>query len=251
MWAARCVHEASLHAHNSFITLTYSPEKTPPGETLVLEDFQKFMKRLRKKHADTNIRFFHCGEYGTLGGRPHYHALLFGLNFKDRILWQQNNGVNTYISPSLTKLWEHGFSTCGDLTQESAAYTARYILKKINGPPAASHYQSICASTGEIIDKKPEYITMSLKPGIATEWYNKYKAEIWPDDFIVNSKGKKQPVPAFYVKKLREESEQLYEQLKRRREKAAKRYEHNNTPDRLQVREFILQERTKQLKREL
>src|SRR4051794_29862641 len=46
-WAIRCSHEAKLHEENCFITLTYAPEHLPPGGTLVVKDFQDFMKRLR------------------------------------------------------------------------------------------------------------------------------------------------------------------------------------------------------------
>ena len=79
-WAIRCVHEASLHPINCFLTLTYSPEyegrlQVPlpdrvTGEiigsqlSLRKDDFVLFMKRLRKKFGE-GIRFFHCGEYGS------------------------------------------------------------------------------------------------------------------------------------------------------------------------------------------
>jgi len=33
-WAMRCMHEASLHEENIFITLTYNPENLPEGNTL-------------------------------------------------------------------------------------------------------------------------------------------------------------------------------------------------------------------------
>jgi len=47
-WAIRCVHEASMHENNCFITLTYAPEYLPPDGGLIKSDFQKFIKRLRK-----------------------------------------------------------------------------------------------------------------------------------------------------------------------------------------------------------
>lgn len=47
-WALRCVHEASLHEENCFITLTYNPEHLPKSNSLDKSHFQKFMKRLRK-----------------------------------------------------------------------------------------------------------------------------------------------------------------------------------------------------------
>ena len=82
-WAIRCVHEASLHERNCFITLTYRDECLPTNGSLDLDAFQKFMKRLRRRFGE-GVRFFHCGEYGENFGRPHYHAILFNLDFSDK-----------------------------------------------------------------------------------------------------------------------------------------------------------------------
>lgn len=128
-WAIRCMHESSLHEFNSFITLTYAPKHLPPGGTLVLKHWQQFMYRLRKKYGK-GIRFFHCGEYGEKLGRPHYHAILFGLDFADKTKWKMRRGYQTWRSKSLEKLWPFGHSEIGSVTFESAAYVARYILKK-------------------------------------------------------------------------------------------------------------------------
>ena len=51
-WAIRCMHEASLHEKNCFITLTFSPEylATRKNEwSLDYHDWRKFMCRLRKR----------------------------------------------------------------------------------------------------------------------------------------------------------------------------------------------------------
>ena len=47
LWAMRCMHEASLHRHNCFVTLTYSDEYLPDRGRLEYSDYQKFMKRFR------------------------------------------------------------------------------------------------------------------------------------------------------------------------------------------------------------
>ena len=69
VWAVRCVHEASLHERNCFITLTYNDENLPSDRSLKMKHYQDFMKRLRKRYGE-GIRFFHCGEYGSLNQRP-------------------------------------------------------------------------------------------------------------------------------------------------------------------------------------
>lgn len=132
-WALRCVHEASLHDENCFITLTYDPEHLPiyfrddgPAlGTLCKEDFQNFMKRLRER-IGTKIRFFHCGEYGEQLGRPHYHAIIFGYDFADKTpIEVSDGGHNQFVSEMLTEVWGKGRCTIGAVTFDSAAYVAR------------------------------------------------------------------------------------------------------------------------------
>ena len=82
VWTNRLLLESLDHEHNSFITLTYADEFLPisptkPVPTLCKRDAQLFLKRLRKR-LTFPIRYYLCGEYGGLNGRPHYHAILFG-----------------------------------------------------------------------------------------------------------------------------------------------------------------------------
>lgn len=181
-WAIRCVHEANLHEKNSFITLTFNDAHLAEDGSLHDEDFVKFMKRLRKKIAPLKIRFFHCGEYGSLHNRPHHHAIIFGYDFPDRQLFNISNGISVYTSLELDNLWRDpvsgeslGFATVGDVTFDSAAYVARYVLKKVGGDAAAEHYQG----------RKPEYVTMSRRPGIAHDWIVNNFADVYNYDHIV------------------------------------------------------------------
>lgn len=200
-WAIRCIHEASLYENNCFITLTFSPEELAKRDnpmSVDVRDFQLFMKRLRKKFG-SNIRFFHCGEYGEIGKRPHYHACLFNFDFADKKLWKiTKGGERLYISQALMDLWPFGFSTIGDVTFESAAYVARYIMKKQTGDKAFEHYNEIDPETGEVLNSiKPEYITMSRRPGIGKKWFDKYKNDVYPKDFVTVN-GKKMRPPKYY-----------------------------------------------------
>ncbi len=113
MWAARMVHESTLHDDNCFVTLTYAEE--PYGGTLVKEHFQKFMKRLRKKIAPRRVRYYQCGEYGEELRRPHYHAVLFGFDFEDKELISENGGDRLYTSKMLEEVWGYGFVTIGEM----------------------------------------------------------------------------------------------------------------------------------------
>lgn len=248
-WAIRCMHEAQLHKFNCFITLTFAPEHLPNPPTLDVRDFQLFMKRLRKKFGD-GIRFFHCGEYGEKFGRPHYHACLFGFDFPDKVLWRQVNGSNLYTSKILEDLWPFGFSTIGDVTFESAAYVARYIMKKVTGSASDAHYTRVDASTGEFYELKPEYVTMSRRPGIASGWFDKFKSDVYPHDYVV-VRGRKMRPPRFYDNKFKLLSPLDFEEVQFQREQDAKLHLDNNTTERLNVRREVQEARLTKLVRSL
>lgn len=187
-WAIRCVHEASLHDENCFVTLTYDDGNVPDSGSLNRRHIQLFLKRLRKKFTGKKIRFYCCGEYGELLSRPHYHLILFGFDFEDKVLWSVRDGVRLYRSEILEKLWIYGYSTIGNVTYESAAYVARYCLKKRNGEKKDEHYKGL----------EQEFSTMSRRPGIARDWFEKFKGDVFPHDYVVIRNGIKCKPPRYY-----------------------------------------------------
>lgn len=186
-WAARCVLEASMYEDNCFVTLTYSREHIPEGGSLDPRPFALFMKRLRKRYGE-GIRFYHAAEYGEQLQRPHHHALLFNHQFGDRLPFSKRDGVQVDTSYELEQLWPYGFATVGDATWETAAYVARYCLKKITGAPSAEHYGS----------KKPEFSTMSRRPGIGAPWFDRYWQDVFPSDRLVLRGGREVKTPRFF-----------------------------------------------------
>lgn len=125
-WVVRCKEELKYHKTSCFITLTYA--KT--NGDLNYEDFQKFMKRLRK-NTGKEIRFFMCGEYGDKGNRPHYHCILFGIDFNEdkKKLYIDSRGNQLYTSAFLEKTWKLGICTVGEVTSESIRYCTKYMNK--------------------------------------------------------------------------------------------------------------------------
>jgi len=248
-WAMRCVHEAQLYKNNCFITLTFDDDHLPENGSVDVRDFQLFMKKLRKKYGE-GIRFFHCGEYGEQFGRPHYHACLFNHDFSDRVLWKVNNGVRLYRSASLEKLWTYGYSSVGDVTFESAAYVARYIMKKITGDAADEHYQYLNPVTGELHRRAPEYTTMSRRPGLGRGWLDKYVSDVYPHDRVV-IRGKEMKPPKFYDNQYELLNPFEMEHIKFLREQNALKHVDNSTPERLAVREQVTLAKLARLKRTL
>lgn len=248
-WAIRCVHEAQMHDDNCFVTLTYAPEHLPSPPSLCLPDFQKFMKRLRKA-IGKRVRFFHCGEYGEKVGRPHYHACLFGWRPDDLKLYSQRDSVRLYSSDFLANVWGKGFVTVGDVTFDSAAYVARYIMKKVNGDDAQDHYTRVDPLTGEVYQAVPEYVTMSRRPGIASGWYEKFSSDVFPSDSVV-VRGREIRPPRFYLERLKSDDSFLYDDIKSKRDDVAKLHVDNNTERRLLDRHEVQQARLRKLPRNL
>lgn len=249
-WAVRCMHEAQSHSENCFLTLTYDPKKLPEDYSVSKVVHQHFVKRLRES-AGRPLRFFACGEYGSEDGalplQPHYHYLIFGYRPTDLKLHTKTNNIPLYTSQKISKLWPFGFSTVGNVNYQTAAYCARYVVKKIGGDMAAEHYTRIHPITGKICQVEPEFALQSRKPGIGYSWYQTFKNDIYPSDFCVVD-TKRHPVPKFYIKLFEEEERQ---RVKRRRKAIANKHREDATPSRLRVREAVQLDRAKQLKRSL
>ncbi len=249
-WAARMVHESQMHQDNCFVTLTYNAENYPYNGSLDKSHFQKFMKRLRKHYESQKIRYFHCGEYGERLSRPHYHACLFGIDFSDRIPYSSANDVITYTSETLETIWGKGFTTCGELNWNTAAYTSRYIMKKITGKQAKQHYLKTNEHTDEIHELKPEYVTMSLQPGIGKDFYEKYKTDFFPsDECPIPGRGVSKKVPRYYERLYGEEQPEALAKIKTKRAEYKEKHLENYTPYALTAGEIILDKKLSMLPR--
>lgn len=245
------MHEAELHELNCFVTLTYNEDQIPPGQNLKYKHFQDFLKRLRKAHAKRGkIRFYMCGEYGEAFDRPHYHACLFGIDFPDKYKWRKNNnGDQLYRSASLERLWRHGNSEIGAVTFQSAAYVARYVMKKITGDRAASHYTYV-DQHGEIHQRTPEFNHMSLRPGIGARWFDKYNQDVFPSDRVI-ARGRPILPPRYYDKLLERLDEATHSRVKSKRNTDAIANAAENKPSRLRAKEAVATARAAFLKREI
>ena len=231
------MHEAQLHEENSFITLTYRDDELPENGSLDKSHLQKFWKRLRKRFGN-NIRYYGCGEYGDNTFRPHYHACVFNWRPSDGVMFKQTEFGNLYASQVLDEIWSHGHTTFGEVTFKSAAYTARYVMKKMTGDRADDRYSSVDPTTGEIIELVPEFQVSSRRPGIGSKWIEMFRGDVYPfDEVIVNSHPTKPP--AFYDKWLEQHYPKQWEEIKRHRQQQGQKYAEDNTADRKRVKEII------------
>ena len=209
-WSVRIMHEASFYDENCFITLTYDEKHMPFDQGLRQDDLANFFKLLRYYIRPKKIKYFACGEYGEKMGRPHYHACIFGLDFQQK---KNYNDDSSLTVDDLEKIWSNGLVHCGELTQASAQYVARYCTKKVYGPDKQNHYISIDPETGEEYLKRPEYVVMSRRPAIGKQWIDKYKKEVLRDDTVVMH-GREQKPPRYYDKQAELTNPELLEKIK-------------------------------------
>lgn len=108
---------------------------------MVPRDLQLFFKRLRTNVAPVRFRYFAVGEYGDIGGRPHYHASIFGLG--------QSFG------PIIDKSWGLGHTLTAEFNSQTAQYVAGYTIKKMTS-----------ADDVRLDGRHPEFPRMSKMPGL-------------------------------------------------------------------------------------
>lgn len=238
------MHEASMHEHNSFITLTYDEEHLPHRGQLEHKDFQDFLKRVRKKHQ---LRYYMAGEYGELNGRPHFHSGLFGLDWADKLYYKKtSSGEKIYTSEELSKFWPWGFASTAEVTFESMAYVARYCMSKMTGDAAEEHYKRY-DYLGEY-QLNPEYNRMSLKPGIGAPWLEKYKADVYNYDYVIVNGHETRP-PKYYDTLFEAKDPNRLQELKDERIQRAYERRIDNTPERLLVKETVAKAKSTNLVR--
>lgn len=181
-WADRCTMEGLYHDSEKcwFITLTYDNDHLPgwasgyvsdspyPYGSLLKDELSNFMKDLRESaryhNRGNELRFYGCGEYGTKSLRPHYHLIVYGLDLSDNDFYKRNRcGDALYNNKWLEGVWQNGFVVIGHFDWRTAAYTARYVMKKRKGKNSKEEYEKL--------DVTPEYTRMSLRPGIAYNYF--------------------------------------------------------------------------------
>lgn len=226
-WANRMLMELPYHDSAYFLTLTYDNQHVPysyyydsysdlvsPVLTLKPRDLELFWKRLRKARPNANIRYFACGEYGTETWRPHYHAIVFSLELNDLVSQTVVRGNTYYTSDFLASIWQNGHVLIGDVTWQSCAYVARYVVKKAKGYNADLY---------RAFGLEPEFVRMSRKPGLG-RWFYDDHPDLYDTLSITISTpdgGKKFRPPRYFDKLLEADDPTRYENIKAVRREVA------------------------------
>lgn len=198
-WTARMLLESIAHRDVCFVTLTYRDEDLPtkpgldgaPVATLLPGHLERWVRKLRRRgHA---FRYFAVGEYGDQSWRPHYHAIMFGLDAAKFL-------------PVFERTWERGFVSASHANGMRMAYTAGYAVKKMTAE-----------DDDRLNGRHPEFRRMSLKPTIGYPGLD-FLEEVYRNNpgmmmalrargdifATVRFQGKRYPLDAYITRKLRE-----------------------------------------------
>lgn len=204
LWALRCSAEAQK-TRGIMVTLTYDDYKydrsgravgeLPPDGLLPLNKrhCQLFIKRVRAHFKGVKIKYLLTAERGKRTNRAHYHAILFGVDFSDKVPYKRSDRGNMiYKSATLTRLWGHGICTIDavKLNAQVARYCTKYCAKDSR---ADETFMLVSRGIGdewltENFNGK-SYILDGREYTIPRQIWNKYIAKKYANNYIFNLRG--------------------------------------------------------------
>lgn len=190
LWSNRIQSEINK-SRSTFLTLTYDSNhltyvKDEQGKinySLNKNDVHKFFDNLRHQvknlpliplHNTKDFKYLLVGEYGGRFNRPHYHAIVMGLDFKQ---FKQ-----LYIN-----LWRHGSIKSLPTNNATVRYCLDYMSKNLNGELAQAVYDKL----------NIERPFMNCSNKIGFDYFQKHSEEINNTGFIKNA-NKLLQVPTYY-----------------------------------------------------
>lgn len=179
-WGIRAYHESTRHKQCAFVTFTYDDQHMPVDGKVSKYEAQCILKRMR--NHGLKFRYMLCGEYGGVTKRPHYHALIFGQDFRDDAvpLGVSARQVDQYSSRVIDKVWDKGFHVIEDVNAAACFYVAGYLLKNN--------------------DEDDSFLLASRKPYIGHGWLSRFADHISQQGFVTID-GKKRPIPPSYLQR--------------------------------------------------
>lgn len=225
-YSTRAIHEYYAHREKkgAFITLTFNEDMLHRRDVLdyrsiYRSEFNGFLKRLRSRVKDKygiEFRVFASGEYGELHLRPHYHMLVYGFDFPDKIPFRYRvyNGkkIVYYRSPFLESVWKpagdapsFGYSYIGELNQSTCQYVCGYVADKLDEFGERDYRQ--------LGIEKPFFYTPS-KTGLGYDYFMQYYQEIFAKGYCHWHNKCKAPIPPYYKDLLKKTDENMYNDYK-------------------------------------
>lgn len=195
-WALRCMLELPYWEKSIFTTLTYSDENLPKDNSIHKKELEEFFDKLRDnlKPYETKIKFMASGEYGDTRDRPHYHAIIFGINIDlNNWFYQFRNGKQQICYRSeneiIEKTWTKGEVYNGYVSYNSARYVSSYVFKK--------YYDELAEETYKKYNLEIPFRKVSN--GIGKNFWIDYGSQILKRGYI-SINGEKNTIPRYFLK---------------------------------------------------
>lgn len=193
-WSVRLEHELEYWDSAVFVTLTYSDDQVPIDGSIHRSELQRFFKRLRRDLAGRPIRYYAVGEYGGQTGRPHYHAIVFGLAWCTECrccsrVARRGGRVPQADSDCglLESAWPLGHVHVGDVTSSSIRYVTGYLGKNYGEEAFGGRTKAFAL----------------MSKGLGLRWMRDHRQELVSNPTIRRN-GRSRGLPRYYQKKLAE-----------------------------------------------
>lgn len=182
-----------------FVSLTYNDENLPLNSNLCNSDITKFIKKFRERLryrlgniVAKSLKYIVAGEYGTRGGRPHYHMILYGVEMTPEVLSFIDN------------CWQKGFVDKRPVKSMNGAvsYVLDYLLKT-DGFYSLKSGESKSEFTIRT-NRVPPFVHFSK--GIGLKYFNDNLEKI--REFGLKINGKRVALPVYFKKKLKDTESQ-------------------------------------------
>lgn len=247
-WGRRCMHEASLHELNCWLTPTYADGHRPSTLDELQRGLDVFLRRMRKaaRKRGLPLRYFAVLEHGERTHREHWHICVFGYAPDDLEPVGRSEGGVLYRSPLLDRLWGKGGVRVAELTEESARYTASYTAKSLRGPRARVQLPDgrvfFKHSDGRVYPLPEAFMRCSNRPGIGAEWAERWACDLWSG--LIERGGAQRRMPAYYRKLLARRDAARWDERIAESEAANPVDWSELTPERLEVKREVFLART-------
>lgn len=181
-WTWRLMSEIQV-CDSVFLTLTIDDDNLQ-GPSLKKRSVQLFLKRFRKALDGRKIKYFFVGEYGEIGMRPHYHAIICNVSTGKPMSY------DTGDVDILRSCWPYGFIKVVPASKGSIRYVLKYMDKMQDDDVFNALHPNLV----------PPFRLMSK--GIGRGFIEKYFSSLRDNDGNFFFDGVWRPLPRYYKEKL-------------------------------------------------
>lgn len=175
--------EWTLHDVSAFVTFTYDDahlrfNNGSINPTLSKTDVKSYLDKIRRHLKGIDYSYYLAGEYGDKFGRPHYHAIFFGLDYQAHANFFRDS-------------WPHGSVMVLPVQPTAFRYVAKYIVSVESSEFRDSRYFDFGI--------EPPFRKMSR--GLGLDVYRQHVDEIVDRGYFFH-RGRRITINRYYFNKL-------------------------------------------------